>query len=301
MFDDDSDEGGDLFSPKEKKTIPSSIPAIKIEPIPTPQSTTIRNKLNPIARADESDEDEIFGMNKTPAKPAPIIAEKKKSPSSDEELFIAKPSPAPTKKLSEDENPLFTSQSSVPTVVPAPAVVPTVKKPAATTDDDSDDQMFGISKKPPAGTQKIVSPLKLHNDEDEDDEIFGKPTPKPKVLPTETRKVTPAAHSDDDEISSPTKPQPFKLPPPVVLPPLPSVPSTKTDVYDDPLGIGKPVETVQKPIKTSSVPIKQTFSDDNVADEESSPPKRALNVGALEDGEKAGVKDLLVRQMHFQK
>jgi hypothetical protein len=297
MFDDDSDEGGDLFSPKEKKTIPSSIPATKIEPIPTPQSTTIRNKLNPIARADESDEDEIFGMSKTPAKPPTIIPEKKKSPSSDEELFIPKPSPAPTKKVSDDENPLFTGQSSVPTVVPVPAVVPPVKKPAAITDGDSDDEIFGISKKPPTSTQKIVSPLKL--DDDENDEIFAS---KPKSLPKETPKVTPAAHSDDDdEILSPPKPQPFKLPPPVVLPPLPSVPSIKTDIYDDPLGIGKSVETVQKPIKTSSVPIKQTFSDDDVADEESSPPKRALNVGALEDGEKAGVKDLLVRQMNFQK
>jgi hypothetical protein len=133
---------------------------------------------------------------------------------------------------------------------------------------------------------------------------LGTSTIKSKV---ETPKVTPKKDDEDDELFSP-KPLQVKLPPPVVLPPLPSAPAIKTNVYEDPLfGIRKPIEiTPQPPIseltKTPSAPIVQPTKT-NLADSEDEDlfPKRQLNTAALKEGEKPNVKALTVRQTSFQK
>jgi len=127
------------------------------------------------------------------------------------------------------------------------------------------------------------------------------------VATIETPKVTPKKDDEDDELFSP-KPLQIKLPPPVVLPPLPSAPTIKTNVYEDPLlGIRKPIEItpqppISEPTKTPSASIVQPTKTNLVdSEDEDLIPKRQLNTAALKEGEKPNVKALTVRQTNFQK
>jgi hypothetical protein len=303
MFDEDSDEYDDPFSSKKS---PSTITK-KNEPIPKVQPTII-NKPKPIIHSDDSEEDTIFGTKSTP-----IVIEKNKPPSSDDELFptstITKLQPqtsTKSTKLSDDEEPLFIDKSPVKPVIsspaPAPVVVPSVPKPKPTVNEDSDDEILGISKKPPqpstTGSQKVIAPTKP--DDDDDDDLFDKPSTTSNLSKTEISKVIPSVNSDEDDILFPPKPTQLKLPPPVNLPPLPSPPSTKPDVYKDPLGIQTPVQPTPQspPIKTSSVPVKQKLPDDD--SDEDSTAKPSLNPLALEGNQKRSVKDMAVRQKNLQ-
>ncbi|CAF4921020.1 unnamed protein product, partial [Rotaria socialis] len=76
--------------------------------------------------------------------------EKAKSPSSDEDLFkaptITKPSTTPAKitKLSDDEDTLFISKPPVQKST-IPVSSPPVKKPVSLSDENSDEEIFGIT------------------------------------------------------------------------------------------------------------------------------------------------------------
>ncbi|CAF3417233.1 unnamed protein product [Rotaria sp. Silwood1] len=223
IFDNDTDEDDDPFAIKKKDTS-SSLP-IKKNEINSKTQSQIIAKPKPVIQHDESDDDEIFGTKKTQPKPIPTVSkpstiEKTKSPSSDDDLFntltTTKSQPPPatttTTKTSNDEDTVFARKAPVqqPTtsIIPPPASVsiPSVKKPTVLTDEDSDDEIFGISKtKPKVQTTEIsniVSPPKPNDNNN----VLDKSTIKLKVSTTDTPKVTPSSiksnNDNDDDLFS---------------------------------------------------------------------------------------------------
>jgi hypothetical protein len=338
IFDDNSDEEDDPFKPPKPKNIPPSKPVTKTDPTQKIQPPVIRKPPIP---SGESDEDDIFQtIKKTPPKPiAPpsttSAITKPKSPSSEDDLFIAKPLSTAAAKISDDDDPLFVDKPSVQQpaalVIPPPATKLPVKKSAPLSDDDSEDEMFGLtknkSKGPIAEQPKVVPSTKP----DVQDASFSIPTAKPIIPTTETKTIIPPVKSfdDDDEdelfksstnkskvqttkIQKPdttidSEPLKVNLPPPPTLLSFPSAPTDKTDFGGDPLGLAPPVKTtsqspIAKPVKPASVPTiqpkKSSLSD---SDENEDSSQNKINPEALKDGEKRGVKDIAVRSIHFQK
>ncbi|CAF2637858.1 unnamed protein product [Rotaria sp. Silwood2] len=230
IFDNDTDEDDDPFTIKKKNT--SSLPIKKNDTNSKIQPQTII-KPKPVIQQDESDEDELFGTKKTQPKPIPTISktstfEKTKSPSSDDDLFntstITKSQPPPTTtiKTSDDEDPLFArkppAQQPAAPIIPPPVPVSTssVKKPTITTDEDSDNEIFGISKTKPKvptiETQNIVSPIKPNvstietpkvvpsiKSNDDNDQSFGTSTSKPTVPTSQIQKIRSPTKTDDED------------------------------------------------------------------------------------------------------
>ncbi|CAF4296472.1 unnamed protein product, partial [Adineta steineri] len=309
----------------------------------------------PPAKIQTSDDDDFSFTSKpsiqkpptvsTISSPAPVIPQVVTKPisaveeDSDDELFPTsksnKPQLPPAKtQISDDEDFLVTPKPSiqktptVPTISsPAPVIPQVVTKPISAVEEDSDDEIFGISKRkvPPTVIQNIVTPVKPKDEDDviristtesnkkkteipklpsptkssDDDELFGGPTTKLKIPSAQLPNATAAKSNKDDELF-PVKPIHVELPPPVSLIPLPQPPPVTTIVDEDPLfAISKPIETISssRPTAESSKILsgtgvqseKKTFSD---SEDEAPLPKRQLNTAALKEGEKPNVKGL---------
>jgi hypothetical protein len=304
MFDNENDEEDDPFTIKPKATALSK-PIKKIESNPKIQPLSIaKPKVN--IHQDESDEDDgLFGMKKAqpkkiPTVSTPTVIEKPKSPSSDEDLFptskVAKPQlPSTTTKTSDDEEPLFVTKLPVQQPVvssPTPTVVPQIKKPVSTADTDSENELFGISDKKPKTPVTEVSKSTASVKSNEDEESLGTSTNKYKIPTKETQKMTSPTKPDDDDDELFLPKSTVSLPPPVILPPLPSAPSVTTAAYEDPLlGIRKPAETTPKlpPV------IEQRKTSTSDSDEDSASPRLGQNKAAVKPGEKPNVGQLIVR------
>ncbi|CAF4336870.1 unnamed protein product, partial [Adineta steineri] len=244
----------------------------------------------PPAKIQTSDDDDFSFTSKpsiqkpptvsTISSPAPVIPQIVTKPisaveqDSDDDLFptskLSKPQLPPAKKqISDDEDFLVTPKPSiqktptVPTIsFPAPVIPLVVTKPIPAVEEDSDDEIFGISKStskaPPTVIQNIVTPVKPKDDvfgisttesnkkrteipklpsptkSSDDDELFGGPPTKPKIPSAQLPNATAAKSNKDDELF-PVKPIHVELPPPVSLIPLPQPPPVTTIVDEDPL------------------------------------------------------------------
>ncbi|CAF1272563.1 unnamed protein product [Rotaria sordida] len=291
IFDNDTDEDDDPFAIKKKDT--SSSLSIKKNDTNSKIQSQTTTKPKPVIPPVESDDDDLFGTKKTQPKPIPTISktstiEKTKSPSSDDDLFntstITKTQPPPT-KTSEDEDSLFARkppvQQPIAPIVPASAPVstPSIKKLAIVTDEDSDDEIFGISKtKPKVPTtekQNSVSSTKP----DDNNNLLGKSTTTSKVVTAETPKVIPSMKSnDDDELFGASKTKP-KIPTTEVQ----KVSSPiKTDDDEDDL-FGKLTIKPKLSTKDTQKVIPPTKSNDN--DKSLTKPKIAVTKDDDEDDE----------------
>ncbi|CAF1386821.1 unnamed protein product [Rotaria sordida] len=291
IFDNDTDEDDDPFAIKKKDT--SSSLSIKKNDTNSKIQSQTTTKPKPVIPPVESDDDDLFGTKKTQPKPIPTISktstiEKTKSPSSDDDLFntstITKTQPPPA-KISEDEDSLFARkppvQQPIAPIVPASAPVstPSIKKLAIVTDEDSDDEIFGISKtKPKVPTtekQNSVSSTKP----DDNNNLLGKSTTTSKVVTAETPKVIPSMKSnDDDELFGASKTKP-KIPTTEVQ----KVSSPiKTDDDEDDL-FGKLTIKPKLSTKDTQKVIPPTKSNDN--DKSLTKPKIAVTKDDDEDDE----------------
>ncbi|CAF3331452.1 unnamed protein product [Rotaria socialis] len=236
---DPFDEDDDLFGFGNDNTPSSSIPIKKNEQKSNIQPIIITKPTSFIPQA-ESDDEDIFQQKKSPSKPIPTVPiantiEKAKSPSSDEDLFkaptITKPSTTPAKitKLSDDEDKLFISKPPVQKST-IPVSSPPVKKPVSLSDENSDEEIFGITNSKPTVPiiqvkQAAAPPTKIVDKKDDAD-LFNKSKTSPKLPPTtQLQKVVPLSETDDEDDlfnTSTSKPKVLIKDTPQVISPLKS-------------------------------------------------------------------------------
>ncbi|CAM4778733.1 unnamed protein product [Rotaria magnacalcarata] len=253
---DPFDEDDDLFGFGNDNAPSSSIPIKKNEQKSNIQPTIIAKPTSFIPQA-ESDDEDIFQQKKSPSKPIPTIPkantiEKAKSPSSDEDLFktptITKPSTTPAKitKLSDDEDTLFISKPQVQKST-IPVSSPPVKKPVSLSDENSDEEIFGITNSKPTvpiiQVKQAAAPPTKTVDNKDDADLLNKSKTNPKLPPTtQLQKVVPPSETDDEDDlfnTSTSKPKVLIKDTPQVISPLKS--NDNDALFSTPAAKSKPI------------------------------------------------------------
>jgi len=244
LFDEDS-EPDDIFSAAQKAP-----PVKKVEPPVAPLNLTI-TKPKPVVV--DSDEEDFSILTKPVTQKKPVS--------------VPKPPISKTEDES-DEDPLFSSASTSIKPAAAPVTNPPTQK--VMKDSDTDDESFGITKKPPKGAIQVLPPIKpltstkKLSESEEDDPlsvITKKPAeikPIPSVSTPSTKKVELSGDDDDDAFSAVVKK-------PVVPPTTTS--STKKVISSDDDGDDFSFPTAKKPTPVAVVSPPKPKVDSNDEDE----------------------------------
>lgn len=250
-----------------------------------------------------SSEDDLFQPTLTSSKP-PVI---NRPPVAVSSTVLPTAKHVITTQEDSDEDGMFgppKNQSKViPQVKSDPQPIPPIatSKKAIPETPEEDDEIFGRGSKKAAKLPAVLLPKRLEKapasmESDDESDMFGI-----KKASGTTSKVSPTKNSDDEDEMFDTKPTELMLPPPVVLPPLPSRPKQPLGDLDDPLLVTKkPVKTQSKstlPVSAAS-PVQQR-KDSMSSSDDDQPTRRPQNTAALKDGEKPNVGRLAVSRSNL--